>query len=196
VTGVKDTSPAGNVNKPASLEFAVQGPVYTLAQVTPEQMGTTIRDVPGLPVKAGDSWTLNMFVKMDKQPPNRTIIAGFGNCEQAEDGGARYLAKFPSGVHFWSHNRDIATRTALDLGRWQMLTATYDGGVLRLYKDGVKIGERAAVLADDRNVVSLAPKDPWEKQRQFEGEIRGLTIWTSALPEEAIATLKKDEPRL
>jgi alpha-mannosidase len=92
-------------------------------------------------------------------------------------------------VHFWSHNRDVSSRTRLDLDRWQMLTATYDGTTLRVYKDGQKIGERSIQLSDDQNAVWIAPKDPWEQKRQFEGDLRDLTIWGYALPDEAVQSL-------
>ncbi len=190
VSGVKDVSPAHNVGKAFSGEFTVQGPVYTAAKIGPEQRGTPIRNIAGLPIKSKDAWTMNLFVRTDKQPANRTLIAGFGKCEQAAEGGARYLAKFANGVQFWSHNRDVGTRTALSLNQWQMLTVTYDGGTLRVYKDGAKIGEQAVELADDENVVTIAPKDPWEHQRQFDGEIRDFSIWGSALGQDAIRALQ------
>ncbi|MGH7132025.1 MAG: glycoside hydrolase family 38 C-terminal domain-containing protein [Phycisphaerales bacterium] len=195
INGVKDASSAANVIKPVTMDFTVAGPVYTLSEVTREQRGKAVRDVPGLPVKAGDAWTVNMFVRTDKQPDNRTIIAGFGKCEQADAGSARYLVKFANGVQFWSHNRDVPSRTQLDLNRWQMLTATYDGKTLRIYKDGKSIGEREVQLADDENVVQIAPKDPWEQKRQFDGDIRDLTIWGSALSDEGIAALKLSMPQ-
>jgi alpha-mannosidase len=195
VTGVKDLSPAGNTIAAASVEFAVKAPVFEMAEVTKEQMGKAIHDVPGLPVKAGDAWTINMFVKIEKQPENRTLIAGFGKAAQAEDGGARYLAKFANGLQFWSHNRDVGSRARLEAGRWQMLTATYDGKVLRMYKDGQKIAEGATELSDDENVVNIAPVDPWEGQRRFQGEIRNISIWNGALGDEAVRALKgPDDP--
>ncbi len=194
VQGVKDGSPAGNVIKAASVEFSVAGPVYTLAEVSAAQKGTQIKDVPGLPVHGNDPWTMNMFVRMDKQPSNHTVIAGFGNCADEKDGGARYIAKFAGGVHFWARNRDVSGRTPFDLNRWQMITATYDGTVLRLYKDGAQIGERPVKLVDEANVINIAPMDPWDKMYQFSGDIRGLTIWGSALGAEAIESLKGTGP--
>jgi alpha-mannosidase len=190
ISGVKDASPAHNGMRPATVAFAIKGPVFTLAEVKPEQMGTEIRDVAGLPTKAKDAWTLNMFVRTDEQPDDRTLIAGFGRCEQTSDGVARYMAKFSRGVHFWSHNRDVEGRTPLELGRWQMLTATYDGRLLAFYKDGKKLGQRELELADDENSVHLAPVDPWEHKRRFKGEIRELTIWDAALSADAVASLK------
>lgn len=193
ISGVKDSAPAGNAVKNAVANFTVAGPVFSLAQIKPEQKGTIIRDVPGLPTKAHDKWSMNVFVKMSAQPPNRTILAGFGSCTDSA-GKARYLAKFGSGIHFWSSNRDVPTRTAFDLNRWQMITLTYDGSILRIYKDGQRIAEGASALADDENSIAILPQDPWERLRQFDGDVRNFTVWNVALGDEAISALSKDMP--
>ncbi len=195
VAGVKDASPAGNTLAQASSSFSVAGPVYTLASVAAADHGKVLRDVPGLPVKAQDPWSINVFVKTDHQPENRTIIAGFGKCEDGTVGAARYLSKFAGGVHFWSCNRDVPTRAPLALNTWQMLTATYDGTTVRVYQDGKPIGERSASLADDENMIQIMPKDPWEQKRQFEGEVRDFTVWGSALSEDAIKSLLGSMPK-
>jgi alpha-mannosidase len=195
VSGIKDYSPNHNpMEKPQTTIFQVHGPVYSLDTVTPEQINKPI-EVKGLPVKARDNWTLNMFVKTAKQPAPRTVIAGFGQCEQAGGGNGRYLCRFPGGLHFWSHNQDAPSRTPLDLDKWQMLTATYDGQTLRLFKNGEQVGERGVGLADDQNVVMIAPKDPWDHERQFEGEIKGFTIWSSALSADAVHGLLVAMPK-
>ena len=195
VSGMKDSSRSGNqIASGGGMDFAADSPVYTLAKIGKEQMGTSVKDVAGLPEKAGDSWTMSMFVKADKQPENRTVIAGFGKCKDTSDGAARYMAKFANGVQLWSRNRDVASRVQLDLGKWQMLTAKYDGSVLRLFKDGEKIGERTVKLSDDENIVNIAPKDPWEGKRQFDGQIANLTIWKAALSEDVVKSLKDAVP--
>lgn len=188
--GIQDTAPTPNTLADGDAEFSVQGPVYSLDEVTKEQIGTAVRDVKGLPVKAHDAWTLNLFVRTAKQPASHTVFAGFGACTGSPNGSGRYLCKFANGVHFWSANRDVEGRSPVELNRWQMLTATYDGATLRLYKDGKKLAEQAAQFVDDENVVWIAPKDPWDKRYQFDGEIRGLTIWPAALPEDAITALR------
>jgi alpha-mannosidase len=163
--------------------------VFAIAEVTSADRGKVIKDIPGLPVKGKDSWTINMFVKADQQPPNRTVLAGFGRCEDGADGAARYLCKFPGGIHFWSRLRDVPTGTQLALGDWQMITAAYDGTTLRVYRNAQLIGERAVSLTDDQNVIQLMPKDPWEQKRQFEGQIRRFTVWSGALSETALQSL-------
>ncbi|MBK7644519.1 MAG: chitobiase/beta-hexosaminidase C-terminal domain-containing protein [Planctomycetes bacterium] len=196
VSGVSDASPAHNTLAPATFTLQVQGPVFERKEIAKEQMGVELKDVPNLPVKAGDSWTLNFFVRADKQPEERTVIAGFGRCEQLEDGAARYIVRFQQGIQFWAHNRDVPGRVQLELGRWQMISATYDGTRLRLYRDGKLLGERDISLVDDSSVVNFAPPDPWDQRHRFEGELHGFTIWGEALGEDALRSLlEKDAPR-
>ena len=173
----------------------VRGPVYALESFAPGSPTLEVKDVNGLPVKAGQPWTMNCFIKMDKQPENRTLIAGFGRTAKTTGGDGRYLAKFSGGAHFWSHHGDLSSKTPLDVGKWQMLTVTFDGKTVRMYKDGALIGENEGELAEDENVVRIAPLDPWEKERRFEGEIRAFTIWDQALTEDALTSLR-DEAKL
>jgi alpha-mannosidase len=189
INRLTDTSPARNQIAATSLDFMTRGPVYTLANVPKEMYGKPITSVSNLPIKADATWTMNMFVKMGKQPANRTIIAGFGKCEDSANGIARYFAKFSGGVHFWSRNRDVTSTTPFSLDRWQMLTATYDGSTLTMYHDGKVIGSRQMTLADDTSVVNIAPKDPWDNLRTFDGDIRNFQIWDSCLTPDGVQSL-------
>lgn len=146
-----------------------------------------------LPVKPGQPWAINLFVKIDRQLDSRTVIAGFGRATDGETGTGRYLAKFNSGVHFWVCRQDVASENKqLETRKWQMLTATYDGKTLRLYKDGAEIGAREMQLADDEAVVRIAPVDPWDGRRRFNGEIADFTVWNASLPPATIAQFAKD----
>ncbi len=189
INRLTDTSPARNQIAATSLEFMTRGPVYTLANVPKEMYGKPITSVSNLPIKADATWTMNMFVKMGKQPANRTIIAGFGKCEDSANGIARYFAKFSGGAHFWSRNRDVTSTTPFSLDRWQMLTATYDGSTLTMYHDGKVIGSRQMTLADDTSVINIAPKDPWDNLRTFDGDIRDFQIWDSCLTPDGVQSL-------
>ncbi|NRA57641.1 MAG: hypothetical protein HRU13_05940, partial [Phycisphaerales bacterium] len=79
-------------------------------------------------------------------------------------------------------------------GRWQMITATCDGRVGRLYHNGALIGERAIRLADDESVIHVAPADPWDNRYRYDGELARFTVWDQALTEEAIQTLLGEAP--
>ena len=193
VNGVTDVSPAHNAIRDGEVEFRVNGPVFRLGEVAREKFGEEIR-VEGLPVRGSDPWTINCFVRVQKQPENRTLIAGFGACKGAKDGTGRYLAKFTGGAHVWSHNSDCRSEAPLDIGRWQMLTAAFDGTTLRLYKDGLQVGERSVTLSDDEPVVRIAPVDPWEQKLRFDGEIRDFTVWKAALGRDSLPALLKGKP--
>ncbi|USN97945.1 MAG: chitobiase/beta-hexosaminidase C-terminal domain-containing protein [Phycisphaeraceae bacterium] len=191
---IKDASPSGNTLTQASATFSVPGPVFTLDEIGHDLYGKSFSDIKDLPVSGDDPWTMNVWVKMDKQPTNHTLLVGFGKASGMRPGQARYLCKFANGVHFWSHNQDAPGTVQYDLGRWQMITTTFDGSVARVYKDGELIGERAVRLADDDNVVNIAPVDPWDRRYHFGGDLAGLTIWNSALPAPAIKTLVASSP--
>lgn len=195
VNSIRDRSPAANTLESDRQTFIVSGPVFALDLIEKSQYGTTIEDTPNLPIDAEDAWTINVWVRMDEQPTNRTPLVGFGNCDARNGGQARYLTKFAGGLHMWSHNQDVPSRTQYDLGRWQMVTATYDGREGRLYKDGKLVGQRTVRLSDDANVIHIAPLDPWDRRYQFQGDLANLTIWDQALTESAIGTLLGNVPQ-
>jgi alpha-mannosidase len=187
VSGVRDDSPGRNTIASAAVDLVPLAPVFTL---DPARAATTAR-IPAadLPAKARDRWTLNLFVKTDRQPENRTLIAGFGRARDGAEGTGRYLTKFGDGIRFWSANRDVVTNVPLDVGKWQMLTATYDGSVLRVYKNGDKLAEKSVDLSDDRSEVNVKPVDAWEGRRVLSGDVRDMTIWEQSLTPEAVRQL-------
>lgn len=187
VTGVRDLSPAANETAGQRVLVKTGGCLFASGALKPATPQTF--KVAELPVHAHDPWTINLFFKTDKQPANRTLIAGFGRASDGGVGVGRYLAKFANGIHFWSAQQDVDTTIPLDLGRWQMLTATYDGVTLRLYKDGAPIGAQKVDLADDRPEVHVLPKDAWEHERVIDGEVRDMTIWNQALTPDSLRTL-------
>ncbi|MBN9502258.1 MAG: hypothetical protein BGO01_16985 [Armatimonadetes bacterium 55-13] len=187
VTGVKDLSPSGNAVKGQTLEVAEKGAVFT----SPELEAKTSKsfNVEKLPVKAKDAWTLNFFCKIDAQPDDRTMIAGFGRATDGRTGTGRYFTKFSRGLNFWIANKDVATSVQLDLGKWQMLTATYDGTTIRLFKNGNLIAQEVVELEDDQSTVRVMPLDAWERQRRFDGEVDSLTVWDQDLSPAAVKRL-------
>lgn len=195
LTNLRDTCPQSNAAPTIAHAFEVPAPVYSLDTIPPDRFGTSIRDIPNLPTKSTDAWTLNIFAKMDRQPVNRTILVGFGACPATQGGQGRYIAKFATGVHLWSHNQDTSSSEPYDLNRWQMITATSDGTTIRLFKDATLIGERPATLADDVNIVHIAPVDPWDGRYRYKGQLAGLTIWNSALDADSLRALLESSPK-
>ena len=192
-SGIQDASPAANPMQPAPTEVHVTPAVFTLAEFVANGKDSKRIDDRSLPIGGKDPWTINCFVKMDKQPDNRTIIAGFGKVKD-DNGHGRYLTKFANGLHFWCADQDVETSVPLKLGAWQMLTATFDGHTLAMYQDGKKVGQGDITLSNDDASVELAPVDPWDQQRRFTGEIRQFTVWNSALNESTVQLLSRSHP--
>jgi len=180
--GIADRSPAANRMAAANVPVALAQPVLEIASARcPEQA----REAALPPV--GDKWSLNFFVRADQPVANRTVIAGFGSLDAGYLNG-RYVGKFPEGIQLWSRAFRIGGEHPFELGRWHMLTATYDGFTAKLYQDGVKIDERAEEkLAPDEPVLRIAPLDPWDQMRRFKGEVRDLTFWPETLSESLVA---------
>lgn len=188
--GIKDRTPFSNVIEPTPQPFNAQNLVYTLpAAKLPDQ--SVSLPVAGLPLQKDDAWTMNVLVKPDQQPESRTLIAGFGQGGDNPRGGtSRYFAVFNEGIRFWSANRDVETGSPLEAGRWQMLTATYDGKTLTVYKDGETIGQKDIELSNDAEAyVNIGTPDAWQRQRRFHGEVRDFTIRRGALTDRQIRQL-------
>ena len=133
-------------------------------------------------------WTINVWLWIDQQPGDYTLIAGFGNARD-RSGVQRYLAKFPEGLHFWGSSVDVPTRVPLDLGRWQMLTATFDGSTLKVFKDGKELASASVRLADAAAIARVGPPAPWSYGHRLAGKVAGFTLWTQALPASSVAAL-------
>ena len=188
IGGIKDTSPNANAERDASAAMSAYTPVYT--STSADNAPTKRVRVENLPSGGSDPWTINLYVKMDKEPEDRTVIAGFGRVRDGQNGAGRYITKFGDGIHFWSANQDVVTNVPFDLGKWQMVTATYDGNMVRVYKNGKPIGEKAVTLSEDRaSVVNIKPKDGWENQRVLDGDVEKMTVWKQALAPSAVALL-------
>src|SRR5262249_10081301 len=103
MTNVADASPASNrIALKEPLPVVVSKPVYSLDLINVTGKAKNEKPVPGLPVRAKDPWTINLFVRTDQSLENRTVIAGFGRAEDTSSGIGRYLCKFGRGLHFWA----------------------------------------------------------------------------------------------
>ena len=149
-----------------------------------------------LPTLAYEPWSINMYVRMDTQPEELTILGGFGDVVTARPIGCqRYIVKFKGGIHFWGSNIDVNPGVPFSLGRWQMVTVTYDGSQVTIYRDGKRLITSAEKLADAVPVATLSPLDHWGKDNHFAGRIDEFTIWNGALTQAQIDELAAKLPR-
>ncbi len=143
------------------------------------QRGFVRRDVPNLPYEGTDPWTINQFVYLNQQPEELTVISGFGS--GADTGGEqRFLIKFHDGIHFWGSDVDVTTGVPFDLNKWQMITLTFDGATLKIYKNGQIIKTSPVSLNDAASTVQIGTHGPWNNFH-MNGKVAGFTLWNSAL---------------
>ena len=171
--GLKDTAPGGNVIQPVTRPFNARNIVYAFdAPNAARRRREPARPRPADPEdRPLDDERARQGRPQTGRP--RHALAGFGrNADQPE--GGRFFAVYPDGIRFLvSPQADVKTNSPLDLGRWQMLTATYDGDSLTIYKDAAPImKKRMGIDADAEPAVSLGAADPWDHQRVFAGGIQ------------------------
>jgi alpha-mannosidase len=195
VSSVRDTSPAANAVRPVSISVDFLQPLIEVSSYSASSDNPPFEQkVMGLPSNATEPWTINCMVRTDHVPENKVLIAGFGNCLDGETGTGRYLGEFPGGLHYWSCNQDVDSDQRLDAGRWQMLSAVWDGRTLTMYKDCLPIASGdLALSADNDGIVRLAPMDAWNEHHRFEGEIRNFTVWNVALSPQLLQSLLESQ---
>jgi alpha-mannosidase len=194
VGNMVEASAKGNILK--SFEGSVAGlqPIYSVSSL--QTANDSRQDkVDGLPVRPDEPWTLNFFLHCDTAPRDHILLGGWGCAEDssAAPGMGRYFVNFEDGLAFWLADEDIKTNVKLEPHRWQMLTATYDGKTVTLYKDDKKIGEGQPALAPDAAVTGLGIVDPWGNGNKFDGEIRNFQIWKSALTPQVLKAIRQAE---
>lgn len=145
-----------------------------------------------LPTRPGDTWTINMFVRPDAVPSDWAVIGGFGNLYDNVSRGSRYIT-YGGTINFWGHWLDIYSTADFEIGAWQMITATYDGATIRLYKDARQIGSKYTSLAAPAAHVYLAPSK-WGGN--FTGKIDEFTIWDGALSPTQIDALQQTSDKV
>jgi hypothetical protein len=70
-----------------------------------------------------------------------------------------------------------------------MITATFDGAVVRIYKDGRELAEQPIGLAEAAAVAKLGPPAPWSWGHGLAGRICGFTLWDQAITQGGVAGL-------
>jgi Concanavalin A-like lectin/glucanases superfamily len=162
--------------------------------------GVRVPDSPAL--EPASSITVTAFVKASGSPGNYVYVLSKGGvgCQAASYG----LYTGPNGgIQFYvSHNDGLAyTRspdggTGIWDGNWHFVVGTYDGSAVRLYVDGVQVGDGTLdsgsigynLTGDNNLYVGHYPTCGGE---EFTGAIDEPTVWTKVLnPTEVSFTYK------
>ena len=165
----------------------------------------TQSDVPDLPTQPDDCWTIDLSVFLDRQPEDGIMLGGFGDDFDASvlghGGGSmggiettgmqRYLGKEQGGICFFAGGLTLFTTENYDVGKWQRVTATYDGVAVTLYKNGQAIGSMEMLLNETAPIVRLVAYTTSPIAKGFAGKIRDFTVMDAALTPDAVRRIKK-----
>lgn len=144
-----------------------------------------------VPIKANADWTMNFWVRPTGPLQDETLLAGFGDARN-NAGQQRYLASFADGLRFWGASVDVPTPAKVEPGKWQMLSAVYQGGTIKIYKDGVELVSQPVTLNDAAPEVNLGPSSPWPTGNHFSGKIARFTLQDRALSATEIRALLEE----
>ena len=76
-----------------------------------------------------------------------------------------------------------------------MLTATFDGKTLRMYRNARFIKSGDVEFANAAPIARLAPPGPWKDAHWFVGKLAGFAIWNRELDPGSIERLMKQIPQ-
>ena len=136
----------------------------------------SVENASGIPTAAADSWTLNLHVMGSQTPPDRTWIGGFGD-PQATGNGLRYFVVRNGNLAFSLGDQELVSSTPWNPGIWQVLTATFHQGRLKLWRDGVKIAQGDFSLGSASSDVRLSPLATRNGTSRFVGQLDEFTLW-------------------
>ncbi len=148
-----------------------------------------------LPVLAGDTWTVNVWVCPTGAPGDWQIVWSLGNKPTGSTScNSRALYSSSEGKIVFTDGKGIGGVSWLSTGVpwtpnvWQMLTTTYDGTKVRIYKNGYLIGSKTWTFEDAPGEVRIPTCAAW-KPLFFAGKFDEFTVWDGAMTQEEIVDL-------
>ena len=145
-------------------------------------------DTSVLPVLADDTWSVNLWVYPTETPKDWRIAWCLGQKPSSSSHSSRALYssnKSGLGMITFVDPKDpvepyIVSFIPWDVNQWQMLTTTYDGSIVRVYKNGVLIAMRDQTFFDAPGEVRV-PSNPWSGSNFFIGRFDEFTVWRGVL---------------
>ena len=100
--------------------------------------------------------------------------------------GGRIMAEANTGT-----NVEFTSAASVTPGEWTFIVSTFDGALLRIYKNGVFVDSTAVsgtlVTADDNRSIGVG--NQVERSRGFRGHLAELGLWSEALTDAEIQSL-------
>ncbi len=150
-------------------------------------------DVNTIPFKAADHWTVNVWVYPTANPAgNWKILWNLGikpNGDSLTDSRALYATA--TGMICFNDgggSNYLSTGIPFDIGQWQMITTTYDGSKVRIYKNGLLIGLKTFTFVNAKGEIRV-PSNASYGYNFIAGKYDEFSIWNEALTQQEIVGL-------
>ncbi len=159
----------------------VSGPFGEGLQVL-VKLKASVGNARDLPTAHNEPFSVNVFIKPDSGLDDGAMIAGFGSPTQ---NSGRYFELIEGRLHFAGFDTGWSPPTSA----WSMLTATFDGTSLKLFRDAVLLGTWSTSFQATANEMHLAPTDSVFSSAHYRGLIDELALWNYALNDSEVAGL-------
>ena len=145
------------------------------------------------PFGATTHWTVNVWVYPTTSPAgNWKILWNLGakpNGDAIAD--SRTLYATSTGMICFNdggNSNYLSTGIPFDVGQWQMITTTYDGTKIRIYKNGILIGLKNFTFVKALGQLRV-PSNAWYGYNFIAGNYDEFSVWNEALTQEEIVNL-------
>jgi len=153
-------------------------------------------------VRPDQPWSIYGWVHATEIPTGLSLIAGIGD---PTDEYSRFLAIDAGKLIFWmGPENELSSATTLAAGQWHFAAATFDGSILRLYRDGGEVGNGTLALGTVSASLQLAPaRMPWPPQpghapapmwQHFGGKLAAITVVRRALTTDELKQISQQKP--
>jgi len=154
-----------------------------------------------LPVLAADTWSVNVWVYPTALPQDWRMVWCLGNKPDGKKNvrsiySSGYSTGAPAITYVGMASPDgvtgtttyISTHIPWQINQWQMITTTYDGAIVRVYRNGVLIAMRSDTYLDAPGEVRV-PSNTWSSTSFFPGKFDEFTVWRGVLTQDEILDL-------
>ncbi|HEY3395012.1 MAG TPA: LamG-like jellyroll fold domain-containing protein [Lacipirellulaceae bacterium] len=198
-----DTSGSGNHGTTTGAPSFVSGRFgQGVSIVSPDDGVNVDFGATNLPLQGTDSWSMNLWAKLDVALADLEYLAGFGIDDgfvgALDTGGTRAFITFDvdatplprNNFYFWGGARDLDSGVEYDAdGQWHMYTITYTGTGMNMYKDAVPLfaTPRTVVLNNALDEIHVGNPSNWNSN--FDGMLDEFTIFNGTLTDSQIGGL-------
>ena len=152
------------------------------------------KTLPGLDreaaLPANEAWTVMGWICPSEVAAGKTIVAGIGDPAL----GGRFLTFSRTTIGLWTGKDEAVASASIQPDQWRYIAAVSDGATVKLYLDGVLVGQGAPTMVATLARASLAPRGVIGRA-PYAGRLAGFEMLGRAMGAAELAAAARDRPR-